>query len=151
VRASKDQEYSTTTDILPGELNMLKKEFLNPHPMGFTNTVVCSNNGTKTIFVSGQVGYAEGRVGASFEEQAQIAYANLVKELACAGASVHDVVKLTTYVVGLDRDKSKANRKAKDHYFTQNNQPASTMLGVSSLVMPELLIEVEATAMMNEH
>jgi 2-iminobutanoate/2-iminopropanoate deaminase len=129
---------------------MLKKEFLNPHPMGFTNTVVCSNNGTKTIFVSGQVGYADGRVGDSFEEQAQMAYANLIAELAAAGATVHDVVKLNTYVVDLDREKSKANRKAKDHHFTQNNQPASTMIGVSSLVMKELLIEVEATAMMDE-
>jgi len=129
---------------------MLKKEFLNPHPMGFTNTVVCSNNGTKTIFVSGQVGYADGRVGESFEEQAQIAYANLVRELESAGASVNDVVKLNTYVVDLDRDKSKANRQAKDRYFSQNDQPASTMIGVSALVIRELLIEVEATAMMND-
>ena len=129
---------------------MLKKEFLNPHPMGFTNTVVCSNNGTKTIFISGQVGYADGRVGESFEEQAQIAYANLVRELESAGASVNDVVKLNTYVVDLDRDKSKANRQAKDRYFSQNVQPASTMIGVSALVMRELLIEVEATAMMND-
>ena len=129
---------------------MLKKEFLNPHPMGFTNTVVCSNNGTKTIFVSGQVGYADGRVGESFEEQAQMAYANLVRELESAGASVNDVVKLNTYVVDLDRDKSKANRQAKDRYFSQNDQTASTMIGVSALVMKELLIEVEATAMMND-
>ncbi len=129
---------------------MIKKEFINPHPMGFTNTVVCSNNGTKTIFVSGQVGYADGRVGDTFEEQAVIAYTNLINELESAGASAGDVVKLNTYVVDLDRDKSKAIRKAKDQYFTLENQPASTMVGVSALVMKELLIEVEATAVMAE-
>lgn len=129
---------------------MLTKEFINPHPMGFTNTVVCTNNGTKTIFISGQVGYVDGRVGDTFDEQAQMAYFNLVKELEAAGASVNDVVKLNTYVVDLDRDKSKANRKAKDQHFVAEDQPASTMVGVAALVMKELLIEVEATAVMSE-
>jgi enamine deaminase RidA (YjgF/YER057c/UK114 family) len=129
---------------------MLKKEFINPHPMGFTNTVTCSNNGTKTIYISGQVGYADGRVGESFEEQADMVYSNLTKELASAGASVADVVKVNTYVVELDRDKSKALRKAKDKYFTQDNQPASTMVGVTVLVMKELLVEVEAIAVVDE-
>ncbi|MDK1025144.1 MAG: RidA family protein [Gammaproteobacteria bacterium] len=129
---------------------MLKKEFINPHPMGFTNTVTCSNNGTKTIYISGQVGYADGRVGDTFEEQASMVYNNLIKELESAGANVDDVVKLNAYVVDLDRDKSKAMRKAKDKYFTQENQPASTMVGVSALVMKELLVEVEATAVVDE-
>jgi enamine deaminase RidA (YjgF/YER057c/UK114 family) len=129
---------------------MLTKEFINPHPMGFTNTVVCTHHGMKTIFISGQVGYVDGRVGDSFEEQAQMAYFNLVKELEAAGASINDVVKLNTYVVNLDRDKSKANRKAKDQHFVAENQPASTMVGVAALVMKELLIEVEATAVMSE-
>jgi enamine deaminase RidA (YjgF/YER057c/UK114 family) len=133
-----------------GLTNMLTKEFINPHPMGFTNTVVCTNNGTKTIFISGQVGYVDGRVGDTFDEQAQMAYFNLVKELEAAGASVNDVVKLNTYVVDLDRDKSKANRKAKDQHFVAEDQPASTMVGVAALVMKELLIEVEATAVMSE-
>ena len=128
---------------------MLKKEFLNPHPMGFTNTVTCSNNGTKTIYISGQVGYADERVGESFEEQANMAYSNLIKELETAGATAADVVKLNTYVVDLDRDKSKAIRKAKDPHFTQEDQPASTMVGVSALVMKELLIEVEAIAVVD--
>jgi enamine deaminase RidA (YjgF/YER057c/UK114 family) len=129
---------------------MLKKEFINPHPMGFTNTVACSSNGTKTIYISGQVGYADGRVGDTFEEQANMAYDNLVKELESAGAGVEDVVKVNTYVVDLNRDKSKALRKAKDRYFIQDNQPASTMLGVSALVMAELLVEVEAIAVVEE-
>ena len=60
------------------------------------------------------------------------------------------MVKHNTYVVDLDRDKSKANRMAKDQYFVAENQSASTMVGVAALVMQELLIEVEATAVMSE-
>ena len=129
---------------------MLKKEFINPHPMGFTNTVVCTNNGTKTIYISGQVGYADGRVPESFAEQADIAHRNLIAELASAGASAKDVVKLNTYVVGLDKERSKAVSKAKSQHFGQPNQPASTLVGVSALVMTELLVEVEATAVVEE-
>jgi len=129
---------------------MLKKEFINPHPMGFTNTVVCSNNGTKTIYISGQVGYADGAVPESFAEQADIAHRNLIAELASAGAGAEHVVKLNTYVVDLNKERSKAVSKAKSQYFNQHNQPASTMVGVSALVMPELLVEVEATAVMDE-
>ena len=77
-------------------------------------------------------------------------YGNLTKELESAGARVEDVVTINTYVVDLDRDKSKAMRKAKEKYFTQEDQPASTMVGVSALVMPELMVEVEATAVVDE-
>lgn len=129
---------------------MIKREFIDPHPMGFTNTVTTSKNGMKTIYISGQVGYAGGRVGDTFEEQAQMTYSNLIAQLESAGASVADVVKINTYVVDLDRDKSKALRVAKDKHFTQEQQPASTMIGVSALVMKELLVEVEATAVVED-
>jgi enamine deaminase RidA (YjgF/YER057c/UK114 family) len=49
-------------------------------------------------------------------------------------------------VVDLDSTRSKAVQAAKAKYFTQENQPASTMVGVSALVMKPLLVEIEATA-----
>ena len=125
---------------------MLEKEFINPHPMGFTNTVTYTAGGVKTILISGQVGYEDGRVGDTFEEQAEMAHRNLVKELEAAGASVSDVVKLNSYIVDLDSERSKTLGKVKAKYFTHENQPASTVVGVSALVMKPLLVEVEATA-----
>ena len=125
---------------------MLEKEFINPHPMGFTNTVTYSAGGVKTILISGQVGYEDGRVGDTFEEQAEMAHRNLVKELSDAGASVDDVVKLNSYIVEISSDRSKTLGQVKAKYFTHVNQPASTVVGVSALVMKPLLVEVEATA-----
>jgi enamine deaminase RidA (YjgF/YER057c/UK114 family) len=125
---------------------MLEKEFINPHPMGFTNTVTYTHGGIKTIIVSGQVGYADGKVGETFEEQADIAHQNVIRELASAGANAADLIKINTYVVDLDSTRSKAVQAAKAKYFTQENQPASTMVGVSALVMKPLLVEIEATA-----
>jgi enamine deaminase RidA (YjgF/YER057c/UK114 family) len=125
---------------------MLTKEFIHPHPMGFTNTVAYTAQGVKTIVVSGQVGYADGRFGETFEEQAEMAHRNLVAELAAAGADVADVIKLNSYVVDLDSQRSKTLSQVKAKFFTQSDQPASTLIGISALVMKQLQVEIEATA-----
>ena len=125
---------------------MLTKEFIHPHPMGFTNTVAYTAQGVKTIVVSGQVGYADGRFGETFEEQAEMAHRNLVAELAAAGAGVADVIKLNSYVVDLDSQRSKTLSQVKAKFFTQKDQPASTLIGISALVMKQLQVEIEATA-----
>jgi enamine deaminase RidA (YjgF/YER057c/UK114 family) len=36
--------------------------------------------------------------------------------------------------------------RVKEKYFTQTDQPASTLVGVSALVMKQLLVEIEVTA-----
>jgi enamine deaminase RidA (YjgF/YER057c/UK114 family) len=125
---------------------MLTKEFIHPHPMGFTNTIAYTAQGVKTIVVSGQVGYADGRFGETFEEQAEMAHRNLVGELAAAGAGVEDVIKLNSYVVDLDSQRSKTLSQVKAKFFTQTDQPASTLIGISALVMKQLQVEIEATA-----
>ena len=125
---------------------MLTKEFIHPHPMGFTNTIAYTAQGVKTIVVSGQVGYADGRIGETFEEQAEMAHRNLVGELAAAGAGVEDVIKLNSYVVDLDSQRSKTLSQVKAKFFTQTDQPASTLIGISALVMKQLQVEIEATA-----
>ncbi len=115
---------------------MLTKEFIHPHPMGFTNTVAYTAQGVKTIVVSGQVGYADGRFGETFEEQAEMAHRNLVGELAA----------VNSYVVDLDSQRSKTLSQVKAKFFTQTDQPASTLIGISALVMKQLQVEIEATA-----
>jgi monoamine oxidase len=125
---------------------MLKKEFINPHQMGFTSTVAYTVQGVKTIVVSGQVGFEDGRFGDTFEEQAEMAHRNLIKELSDAGAQVSDVIKINSYVVDLDAERSKTLARVKEQYFTQTDQPASTLVGVSALVMKQLLVEIEVTA-----
>jgi enamine deaminase RidA (YjgF/YER057c/UK114 family) len=125
---------------------MLTKEFINPSSMGFSNAVSYTSNGVKTIVVSGQVGHDGKETPEDIGAQADIAFGNLVRELEAAGAGVEDVIKMNTYVVGLDRERSTAVGKAKAKYFTGENQPASTWIGVSSLIFPALLVEIEATA-----
>ena len=55
--------------------------------------------GARWLYVSGQVGIApDGKTGKSFEEQADIAWTNLLAVLKSAGMGAADLVKVTTYL-----------------------------------------------------
>lgn len=124
----------------------LKKDYLNPmKSWGFTHTVVTSANGTKTIHVSGQTGRGDGH-----QAQAEDAFGSLVSQLKDAGATPEDVVKLNVYIVDLSQDAIQGIGAAKAKFFTAEDQPASTWVGISALVMPEMLVEIEAIAIIEE-
>ena len=129
------------------EERFLKKDFVNPSSMGFTNTVAVTAGGVKTIYVSGQVGYGPEGTPDSVEGQADLAFSNVVQQLTDAGAGVEDVVKISVYIKDMDRPKMQAVGAAKARCFTMENQPASTWVGVTSLVFPALEVEVEVIAM----
>jgi 2-iminobutanoate/2-iminopropanoate deaminase len=123
----------------------LKKDFINPTRGRFSGAVVVHGNGVKMIYVSGHTGRGE-----DLKTQAVAAYESVVKELAAAGAKPEDVVKLNTYIVNYTPDDRAAYDEAKRKVFTQDDLPASTMVGVQSLVSPQNRIEVEAVAMIRE-
>ena len=63
-----------------------------------------------------------------------------------AGGSLSDIIKVRIYVVNIDHWEKIS--KAYSEFF-QSIKPAATMVVVSSLILPELLVEMEATAMLN--
>jgi enamine deaminase RidA (YjgF/YER057c/UK114 family) len=66
--------------------------------------------------------------------------------LQAAGASLDDVVRLRIYVKNLRHEEGAVVRKALRRVFVRDTLPTSTWLGVTSVALDELLIEVEATA-----
>lgn len=100
--------------------------------------------GAHWLYISGQVGMApDGKIGKTFEEQAEIAWTNLAAVLNSAGMGMGDLVKVTTYLTR--REDIKANRAARDRHMG-GARAASTMVLIGGLAAPELLIEVEAHA-----
>src|SRR5215469_5614867 len=70
-----------------------------------------------TIWVSGQVGAdAEGNIGADVQAQGRIAFESLKYVLEAAGASLADVVELTTFHTDL-YGEMEAFATVKDEYF----------------------------------
>jgi enamine deaminase RidA (YjgF/YER057c/UK114 family) len=114
-----------------------------------TYTQVTVGRGNRIIFVSGQVGVdGQGAVVApDLEAQARQAYANVRTALAAAGAGVADVAKLTTFVVDYHQELRGVVTAARQEVLGEH-LPASTLVGVSALALPEYLIEVEAMAVL---
>lgn len=130
------------------------KEAINPRslpkPPGYTQVMKVS--GGKTIYIAGQVAWNADNelVGrGDFETQARQVFTNLVTALEAAGASPDDLVKICIYVVDHDADKLDAIRLVRDEILGDITPPTSTLLGVAALALPDLLIEVDAVAVVD--
>jgi len=126
-------------------------EFLNPPELcpTFGWTHVVSTTGGKTIHISGQVGVNErGEVVGPGDLQAQTeqAFLNIELALTAVGATFRNVVKTSLFVVGLKPEHIPILREVRSRYVSARHPPASTLVGVSALVGPDWLIEIEAMA-----
>ena len=118
-------------------------------PKGYSHVVTAS--GGTTVYVAGQVALdADGRVvgPGDLRVQTEHVFKNLVRALAAAGARIDDVVKITTFVVDFKPADRDVIRQVRARFF-EGTPPASTLVGVQALVMPELMIEIEAIAVID--
>ena len=112
--------------------------------MQFSQAVKANN----MIWVSGQVGINEQfQVGKGIEEQTRMAFLNLKHVLEEAGSSLADIVELVTYHISMNEMQPFSKVKAE---FIPADYPAWTAIGVNELVLPGLLIEIRATAIINK-
>lgn len=99
-----------------------------------------------TVHLSGAVAFdSEGNVvgeGDVYAQSKQV-FKNIEEALASAGALMADVVKITTYLTDISRYGEFG--KARTEAFP-DGVPSSTVVTSPALVIPELLVEVEAVA-----
>jgi enamine deaminase RidA (YjgF/YER057c/UK114 family) len=101
------------------------------------------------LFVAGQVGAdRDGNVGADFDAQCALVFANLGAALASQGATFANVVEFTTYLVhSQDIPKFMAFRTREfPRLFAGGAYPPNTLLMIDRLVHEEFLIEVSLVA-----
>lgn len=102
----------------------------------------------KMMWVSGQVGMNEKfEVAEGIEAQTRQAFINLQRVLNEVGGSLEDIVELVTYHISMSDMRKFAKVKSE---FIPNNYPAWTAVGVKELVLPGLLVEIRATAVLNQ-
>jgi enamine deaminase RidA (YjgF/YER057c/UK114 family) len=117
---------------------------------GFSQVVVAM--GKRTIYTAGQVSIDErGELVGGDDLAAQTAQAmrNLGLALAAAGAGYADIVKITTYVVKYRPEQRAVIGKARAPFFANGEAPASTLVGVAALALPDWLVEIEAVAIVD--
>jgi 2-iminobutanoate/2-iminopropanoate deaminase len=134
----------------------MPKEYINPDNLfpsvrhGFSQVVAAS--GSKMVFISGQTAWDAGKKivgGDSLLEQARQALRNVQAAIEATGGTLKDIVSLRIYIVNYQSENAEAVRVGLREFFSSENPPASTWIGVSALAVPEFLIEIEATAILD--
>lgn len=129
----------------------MAKQIINPptmaKPTGYSYAV--KKTGTP-VYISGQVAIddasklvGEGDAAAQVEQVFQ----NLRTVVTAAGGTMDDIVKLTVFVT--DPAYRPPVAAARQRHFKEGQYPASTYLVISGLALPQLLVEIEAIAVID--
>ena len=115
-------------------------------PSGYSNGVITEG---QTVFLAGQIGWdaTTGHVIEGMAAQVEQALRNIVKILADAGAAPSDIVRLTWFVTDMALYRSEAKAIGQGYRRVMGKHfPTMSVIGVSCLVEPDALVEIEATA-----
>lgn len=133
-------------------MTTMKKKRINPwdwqNEYGFSQAWRVDEPDS-VIEVSGQTSVdGEGQIQCEgdFAGQVRCTFENLSTVLQSAGGSLDDVVKLGAYVT--DEQNVEAFTRIQQE-FLPDDSPSQTLLVVKSLALPELMVEVEATAFLS--
>lgn len=130
-------------------------ELVNPAsvaaPKGYSQAAVIDLGNSKMVIMSGQVpldkdGQLVGK--ADVGAQARQVFQNIKHIVEEMGGSMNDVIKLTYLMT--DVGEIAKVRAARDEFINTQKPPASTLAQVSKLYREDVLIEVEATAVIGK-
>lgn len=131
----------------------MERQIINPWPWqdeyGFVQAIVLTG-GQRTLVCSGQASQqADGSPihAGDMKAQTKQALDNLDTVLQQAGFRMADVVRLNIYTTDVDRFLAEGVETWGRRLAEAGCRPTVTLLGVSRLAFPELLVEFEATAL----
>jgi 2-iminobutanoate/2-iminopropanoate deaminase len=127
---------------MPKRTRVSSAEVAEPAPGMWSNAIRVGD----VLHVSGMTSRANDGAtiqGANEYEQAKVIFAKIRHLVEAAGGTMADVAKVTIYLT--DVGKNTEVWRARKEAFT-GDFPASTLVEVSALAKPEILVEIEAVA-----
>ena len=115
-----------------------------PEPTGTYTHGTLVTGASRTVFVSGQVPWADGdgKVPATFTEQCRLTWRNVLTVLAEADMTVAHLAKVTCYLSDRRYRQEFIDVRAE---FLGDHRPALTII-ITDIYSPEWLLEIEAIA-----
>lgn len=122
-------------------------ELFNPIPYGFSHSISVESP-FQMCFISGQSGgVGEDHILADdFKTQVQNALVNLKTVLQSHSMTLANVVKITLLIVGHGPERLDIWTEEAHKEWDSSPLPASTLIPVSQLALPNMLFEIDAIA-----
>lgn len=132
------------------QLHTAQQTLINPwewqHKLGFSQAVEVTAS-TSTLYLSGQAAMDEQGNPQALDMHGQLKACldNLETVLEQAGYSLKHLVRINYYTTSVN-DFFQAYGQAISRLQEKGSQPSCTLLEVKALAFPQLLLEIEATA-----
>jgi 2-iminobutanoate/2-iminopropanoate deaminase len=110
---------------------------------------VKSTGGT-TIYLAGHTGYQDERgetYADNFDGQARVAFERMRKTLESAGGKLDDIVTMTVFITNMANGTRFTQLRRE--FFQDGRYPASALIAIKDLARPEMMIEIQAIAVVD--
>jgi enamine deaminase RidA (YjgF/YER057c/UK114 family) len=131
---------------------MARREYLKPdarqRERGYSPAVKIT--GGTTIYMAGQTGYQDERGEVhpgDFDSQVRVAFERMRKTLQAAGGGLDNIVTMTVFVT--DMANGTRFTQLRKEFFQEDRYPASALIGIKELARPEMMIEIQAIAVLD--
>jgi len=101
------------------------------------------------MYLSGHVPFNErGQMSENLEAQLNQVFANMQATLEAAGTDFSSLAKVTVYIKDYDPSQLPLLRQVRDKWISTATPPASALIGVDALFIPQALVEIDAVAVL---
>jgi 2-iminobutanoate/2-iminopropanoate deaminase len=107
-------------------------------------------SGGTTIYLAGHTGYQDERGETypdNFDGQVRVGFERMRKTLANAGGKLDDIVTMTVFIT--DMANGTRFTQLRKEFFQEGRYPASALIGIKQLARPEMMIEIQAIAVID--
>lgn len=104
-------------------------------------------SGGTTIYVAGHGGFqdeAGNTYAGDFDAQVRVSFERMRKTLEQAGGSLDDLVTMTVFIT--DMANGTRFTELRRQFFKDGRYPASALIGIKALARPEMMVEIQAIA-----
>ena len=131
---------------------MARREYLagDARQRGRAYSPAVKTVGGTTLYMAGQTGYQDERgetYPRDFDGQVRVAFDRMRKTLEAAGAKLDDIVTMTVFIT--DMANGTRFTQLRKEFFQEGRYPASALIGIKELARPEMMIEIQAIAVLD--